>query len=230
MRSAQCHRYVDAACAVGCRTHPPELEAWTAAYVERRYGPAAPSRAAAAWRVLARTLYSCGDAHNNHAADVPTSRPGLTHAEAGQWSSNPQLWYNPAEVSGRGGRAAVSQHARVAWEGKGHEQGLGQGRIRMGFRASAGAGFAASVAAPWSRPGRWLLTCLLRSQVQAAWQQLLAAADEDSAVRHRSTFQYDVVDIGRQVRPACSRCTHPSQCHVSQCPLRCAAAWSRAAT
>ncbi len=48
-------------------------------------------------------------------------------------------------------------------------------------------------------------------QVQAAWRQLLTAADADSALRHRSTFQYDVVDVGRQVNFACSRFanTHP---------------------
>ena len=64
----------------------------------RRYDPSAPPRVAAAWRVLARTLYGCGDAHNDHAADVPTSRPGLSHVEAGQWSLDPKLWYDPTEV------------------------------------------------------------------------------------------------------------------------------------
>jgi len=101
---------VSAACGDGCRSHPPELDAWTDAYVERRYGCAAPSRAAAAWRVLARTLYSCGDAHNDHAADVPTSRPGLSHAEAGQWSLNPRLWYDPVQVCGTRGYSLLALH------------------------------------------------------------------------------------------------------------------------
>ena len=67
-------------------------------YVERRYGPAVPRPAYEAWRVLARTLYSCADGHNDHAADMPSSRPGLSAAEAGQWSLNPKLWYDPNEV------------------------------------------------------------------------------------------------------------------------------------
>jgi len=103
MRTLMIWTRVTAACGAGCRTHPPALEEWTDAYVKRRYGLTAPSRAVEAWRVLARTLYSCGDAHNDHAADVPTSRPELSHAEAGQWSLNPQLWYDPAEVSARRG-------------------------------------------------------------------------------------------------------------------------------
>ena len=54
-------------------------------------------------------------------------------------------------------------------------------------------------------------------QVQAAWQQLLTAAAGDSNLRDRSTFQYDVVNVGRQVRTACGRFSHPCRHHASSC-------------
>ena len=39
-------------------------------------------------------------------------------------------------------------------------------------------------------------------QVQAAWRQLLDAAAEDRSLQEHCTFQYDVVDVGRQVFPS----------------------------
>ena len=124
-----------AACDAGCRTQPPALDAWTDAYVRRRYGPAAPSRAVAAWRVLARTLYSCRDARNDHAADVPTSRPGLSHEEAGQWSLNPQLWYDPGEVRSTQRSGCHWVLAFLARRSKGDEQACEQGTTKLDVEA-----------------------------------------------------------------------------------------------
>ena len=62
-----------------------------------------------------------------------------------------------------------------------------------------------SVAAAWTCRGTPHIppTCLSASQVRSAWRHLLTAADENGELRDRSTFRFDVVDVGRQVLSTC---------------------------
>lgn len=48
------------------RSEPIELRPWVQRYARRRYGPATPPAAGAAWQLLLETVYNSTDLHNDH--------------------------------------------------------------------------------------------------------------------------------------------------------------------
>ena len=49
-----------------CRSERIELRPWVERYVRRRYGPATPPSAGAAWQLLLESVYNSTDLHNDH--------------------------------------------------------------------------------------------------------------------------------------------------------------------
>ena len=49
-----------------CRSEPIELRPWVERYARRRYGPATPPSAGAAWQLLLESVYNSTDLHNDH--------------------------------------------------------------------------------------------------------------------------------------------------------------------
>ena len=59
------------------------IDDWIADYARRRYGPATPPAAVAAWSNLARSVYNATDAHTDHARDIPDQPPRTVAAGGG---------------------------------------------------------------------------------------------------------------------------------------------------
>ncbi|KAM6175280.1 alpha-N-acetylglucosaminidase [Erethizon dorsatum] len=76
---------------LGWRKDPmPDLPAWVGRFAERRYGMAQPD-AAAAWRLLLRSVYNCsGEACRGHNRSPLVRRPSL--------QMNTTVWYNRSDV------------------------------------------------------------------------------------------------------------------------------------
>lgn len=81
-----------------CRRDAIGIDGWLENYVTQRYGIQPPSEAHTAWQLLRHSVYDATDGHLDHAKDIPTSLPGLSPNEIGQWGLRPELWYNPQIV------------------------------------------------------------------------------------------------------------------------------------
>ncbi|NWQ84581.1 ANAG acetylglucosaminidase, partial [Columbina picui] len=74
---------------LGWRQEPLDLPSWVTRYAERRYG-APNAAAAAAWRLLLRSVYNCTGVCVNHNRSPLVRRPSLR--------MDTELWYNTSDV------------------------------------------------------------------------------------------------------------------------------------